>query len=119
MGGHRAPRPPGKLRRQPRQRRRAGALGALRGQYDIILGILRSAARSIVKSKCMTTEEIHLNDLLEKEGFGVVEHLGGHIQQLRKGAVPLHLPVHARPARRHQLLFHDHLGSAPATSRRS
>ena len=54
---------------------------------DIILGILRKrGARSIVKSKCMTTEEIHLNDLLEKEGFGVVE--GGHRAPTGRGDGP-------------------------------
>ena len=41
---------------------------------DIILGIIREKkARSIIKSKAMTSEEIHLNEALEHEGFEVVE----------------------------------------------
>ena len=83
---------------------------------DIILGILRKrGARSIVKSKCMTTEEIHLNDLLEKEGFGVVESdLGEYIQQLRKEP-PFHFVFPCMHVLRGDIskLFHDHLGSAP------
>ncbi len=53
---------------------------------DIILGIIREKkARSIVKSKAMTSEEIHLNHALEHEGFEVVESdLGEFIVQLRK-----------------------------------
>src|SRR5438067_4069595 len=36
---------------------------------DIIIGVIRGRkARTIVKSKAMTAEEIHLNDALEKEG---------------------------------------------------
>jgi len=39
-----------------------------------ILEILRKHdVHCVVKSKCMTTEEIHLNELLESEGFEVVE----------------------------------------------
>src|ERR1035438_4867568 len=41
---------------------------------EIIAQILRDKkARCIIKSKAMTSEEIHLNDALEKEGFTVVE----------------------------------------------
>jgi L-lactate dehydrogenase complex protein LldF len=59
---------------------------------DIILGIIREKkARSIVKSKAMTSEEIHLNHALEHEGFEVVESdLGEFIVQLRKEA-PYHI----------------------------
>src|SRR5215469_13021937 len=58
---------------------------------DIIMGIIRDKkARSIVKSKAMTSEEIHLNHALEHEGFEVVESdLGEFIVQLRKEA-PYH-----------------------------
>src|SRR4051812_2720269 len=39
---------------------------------EIILGIIRDKkARSIIKSKAMTSEEIHLNEALEKAGFEV------------------------------------------------
>src|SRR5690349_9448010 len=59
---------------------------------EIILGIVREKkARSIIKSKAMTSEEIHLNDALEHEGFEVVESdLGEFIVQLRKEA-PYHI----------------------------
>src|SRR5581483_12174511 len=59
---------------------------------EIILGIIREKkARSIVKSKAMTSEEIHLNHALEHEGFEVVESdLGEFIVQLRKEA-PYHI----------------------------
>src|SRR5437867_12035449 len=41
---------------------------------EIILGIVRDKkARSIIKSKAMTAEEIHLNEALEEAGFEVVE----------------------------------------------
>ncbi|NEM96510.1 LutB/LldF family L-lactate oxidation iron-sulfur protein [Pontibacter burrus] len=43
----------------------------------------RKRARSVVKSKSMTTEELHLNDYLEKNGIEVVEtDLGEYIVQL-------------------------------------
>ncbi|MBB6613119.1 iron-sulfur cluster-binding protein [Pontibacter sp. Tf4] len=43
----------------------------------------RRRARSVVKSKSMTTEEIHLNNYLEKNGVEVVEtDLGEYIVQL-------------------------------------
>lgn len=53
---------------------------------DIIVGIAKDrSARSIVKSKAMTAEEIHLNEALEKAGFAVVESdLGEFIVQLRE-----------------------------------
>ena len=59
---------------------------------DIILGIVREKkARSIIKSKAMTSEEIHLNAALEREGFEVVESdLGEFIVQLKKEA-PYHI----------------------------
>ena len=52
---------------------------------EIIVGIIHEKnARSIIKSKVMTGEEIHLNEELEKAGFEVVESdLGEYIVQLR------------------------------------
>ena len=85
---------------------------------EIVLGIVRSAgARSIIKSKCMTSEEIHLNAALEKEGYGVVESdLGEFIQQLR-GEPPFHFVFPCMHVRRGEIsdLFEKHLGSAPTT----
>lgn len=85
----------------------------------IVLRLCREAgARSIVKSKCMTTEEIHLNDALEAEGYGVVESdLGEFIQQLRKEP-PFHFVFPCMHLRREVIsdLFSRHLGSAATDS---
>jgi len=51
----------------------------------------RKRAKSVVKSKSMTTEEIHLNDFLEKNGIEAVEtDLGEYIVQLA-GQRPYHI----------------------------
>ena len=85
----------------------------------IILGICREAgARAVIKSKCMTTEEIHLNDALEAEGYGVVESdLGEFIQQLRKEP-PFHFVFPCMHLRREVIseLFGRHLGTPPTDS---
>jgi L-lactate dehydrogenase complex protein LldF len=82
----------------------------------VILDILRRHdARAIVKSKCMTTEEIHLNELLEEEGFDVVESdLGEFIVQLRREA-PYHFVFPAMHLKRGVIskLFEDQLKTAP------
>src|SRR6266478_852444 len=83
---------------------------------DIILGIVRdSKARSIIKSKAMTAEEIHLNEALEEAGFEVVESdLGEFIVQLRHEA-PYHIVFPAMHLTRGEIseLFEKELGSAP------
>jgi len=83
---------------------------------DIILGIVRDKkARSIIKSKAMTAEEIHLNEALEEAGFEVVESdLGEFIVQLRKEA-PYHIVFPAMHLTRGDIseLFVRELGSAP------
>jgi L-lactate dehydrogenase complex protein LldF len=82
---------------------------------EIILGIIREKrARSIIKSKAMTSEEIHLNEALEHEGFEVVESdLGEFIVQLRKEA-PYHIVFPAMHLTRGEIkdLFARELGSA-------
>ena len=51
----------------------------------------RKRVKSIVKSKSMTTEEIHLNDFLEKNGIDAIEtDLGEYIVQLA-GQRPYHI----------------------------
>ena len=51
---------------------------------EIIAIMNRANARTVVKSKSMTTEEIHLNDALEKAGIESLEtDLGEYIVQLR------------------------------------
>jgi L-lactate dehydrogenase complex protein LldF len=85
---------------------------------EIVLGLLRGArAKAVIKSKCMTSEEIHLNQAMEADGYGVVESdLGEFIQQLR-GEPPYHFVFPCMHVRRDEIsdLFQKHLGSA-ATS---
>ena len=85
----------------------------------IILAILRDAeARSVIKSKCMTSEEIHLNAAMEADGYGVVESdLGEFIQQLR-GEPPYHFVFPCMHVRRDEIsdLFGRHLGTPPTDS---
>src|SRR2546423_1667311 len=82
---------------------------------EIILGVIGQAkARSIVKSKAMTAEEIHLNEALEEAGFEVVESdLGEFIVQLRKEA-PYHIVFPAMHLTRGEIseLFARELGAA-------
>jgi L-lactate dehydrogenase complex protein LldF len=83
---------------------------------DIIFAIIREKkARSIIKSKAMTSEEIHLNDALVEAGFEVVESdLGEFIVQLKKEA-PYHIVFPAMHLTRGEIsqLFARELGSAP------
>jgi L-lactate dehydrogenase complex protein LldF len=85
----------------------------------IVLGLVRAArAKAIIKSKCMTSEEIHLNAALEAEGYGVVESdLGEFIQQLR-GEPPYHFVFPCMHVRRDEIsdLFGKHLGTPPTDS---
>jgi L-lactate dehydrogenase complex protein LldF len=83
---------------------------------DVIVDIIRRhGAQRIVKSKVMTSEEIHLNQLLEELGFSVVESdLGEYIQQL-KGERPYHFVFPCMHLSRGEIsdLFQNKLGSAP------
>jgi len=75
-----------------------------------------NSAKTVIKSKCMTTEEIHLNEHLEAEGYQVVESdLGEFIVQLRKEA-PYHFVFPAMHLRREAIsdTFHVKLGSSPS-----
>lgn len=82
----------------------------------VIIDILRQRqARSVVKSKAMTAEEIHLNDALEKAGCEVVESdLGEFIVQLR-GEPPYHIVFPAMHLTRGEIseLFQQKLGTPP------
>jgi L-lactate dehydrogenase complex protein LldF len=84
---------------------------------DIILGILREKnAKVVVKSKAMTSEEIHLNDAMEKSGYEVVESdLGEYIVQLREEP-PYHLVFPAMHLTRGEIkdLFQKKLNDAPS-----
>jgi len=84
----------------------------------VMVGIIRGhGARRIVKSKVMTSEEIHLNPLLESLGFSVVESdLGEYIQQLKDEA-PYHFVFPCMHLSREEIsgLFREHLGTEPVT----
>lgn len=81
-----------------------------------ILDLARDrGVRSVVKSKAMTTEEIHLNRAFEAAGYKVVESdLGEYIVQLREEA-PYHFVFPAMHLRRQDVskLFVEKLGSRP------
>lgn len=81
---------------------------------EIIAGIIKERnARTLVKSKAMTAEEIHLNEALEKVGIEVVESdLGEFIVQLREEP-PYHIVFPAMHLRRGQIsaVFQRKLGS--------
>jgi len=84
---------------------------------EIILAILREKqARVVVKSKSMTSEEIHLNGALEGAGYEVVESdLGEFIMQLR-GEPPYHLVFPSMHLTRGEIrdLFAEKLHDAPS-----
>jgi L-lactate dehydrogenase complex protein LldF len=86
---------------------------------DYIIELAKAKnVRAIVKSKAMTGEEIHLNEALVAEGFGVVESdLGEYIQQL-KGEAPYHFVFPCMHLRRDEIsdLFHKELGTAKTNS---
>jgi L-lactate dehydrogenase complex protein LldF len=86
---------------------------------DYILNLAREKkARTIVKSKTMTSEEIHLNEALGQAGYEVVESdLGEFIVQLR-GETPYHLVFPAMHLTRGEIshLFHEKLGSPETDS---
>ena len=76
---------------------------------------LERGARNVVKSKSMTTEEIHLNEALERAGMQVVEtDLGEYIIQLAH-ETPSHIiaPAIHKTKRQVAELFTTELGMAP------
>jgi L-lactate dehydrogenase complex protein LldF len=69
--------------------------------------------KSLVKSKSMVTEEIHLNDALQKNGIESVEtDLGEYIQQL-DGEAPYHIVTPAMHKSKEDVakLFNEKLGT--------
>ena len=69
--------------------------------------------QSLVKSKSMVTEEIHLNDALEKNGIESIEtDLGEYIQQL-DGEAPYHIVTPAMHKSKEDVakLFNEKLGT--------
>ena len=76
---------------------------------------LEKKCRTVVKSKSMVTEEIHLNAFLEKNGIESVEtDLGEYIQQLDQEP-PYHIVTPAMHKSREDVarLFADKLGTDP------
>ena len=74
--------------------------------------------KTLVKSKSMVTEEIHLNDFLEKHGLESIEtDLGEYIQQL-DGEAPYHIVTPAMHKSKEDVakLFEEKLGTAPGST---
>ncbi len=99
-------------------RRGAKVLWAETGEEALaqILKICQAkSCTTLVKSKSMVTEEIHLNSFLEKHGIESVEtDLGEYIQQL-DGEPPYHIVTPAMHKSKEDVarLFADKLGTKP------
>jgi L-lactate dehydrogenase complex protein LldF len=86
---------------------------AAEAQKEILKIIKKHGGKSVIKSKSMTTEEIHLNDFLEKNGVTSLESdLGEYIVQLL-GQPPYHIVTPAMHLSKDDIakLFHDHFGT--------
>ena len=76
---------------------------------------IEKKCKTLVKSKSMVTEEIHLNDYLEKKGIQSIEtDLGEYIQQL-DGEPPYHIVTPAMHKSKEDIarLFAEKLGTDP------
>jgi L-lactate dehydrogenase complex protein LldF len=85
---------------------------------EILAICKKKGCRSIVKSKSMVTEEIKLNDFLERQGIESVEtDLGEYIQQL-DGEPPYHIVTPAMHKSKEDVakLFHEKLHTEPDLS---
>ena len=82
-------------------------------QKEILNIIKKNGGKTVIKSKSMTTEEIHLNDFLEKNGIASLESdLGEYIVQLL-GQPPYHIVTPAMHLSKEDIakLFHEHFGT--------
>ncbi|MFC3196607.1 LutB/LldF family L-lactate oxidation iron-sulfur protein [Parapedobacter deserti] len=82
-------------------------------QQEIWKIMERAGAKTVVKSKSMTTEEIQLNDFLEGKGVNTIEtDLGEYIVQLL-GQKPYHIVTPAMHLSLQDIanLFHQHFGT--------
>ena len=82
-------------------------------QREILNIIQRNGGKSVIKSKSMTTEEIHLNEFLEKHGIESLESdLGEYIVQLL-GQTPYHIVTPAMHLSKDDIakLFHERFGT--------
>lgn len=78
----------------------------------------KKKTKTVVKSKSMVTEEIHLNSFLEAHNIESVEtDLGEYIQQL-DGEPPYHIVTPAMHKSKEDIaqLFHEKLGTPPGLS---
>ncbi len=91
------------------------AMDTAEAQQQILAICREKNCRSIVKSKSMVTEEIHLNDFLGKKGIESVEtDLGEYIQQL-DGEPPYHIVTPAMHKSKEDVakLFAEKLNTPP------
>ncbi|HKG08636.1 MAG TPA: LutB/LldF family L-lactate oxidation iron-sulfur protein [Pedobacter sp.] len=82
-------------------------------QREILNIINKSGGKTVIKSKSMTTEEIHLNDFLGKHGVESLESdLGEYIVQLL-GQHPYHIVTPAMHLSKEEIakLFHEKFGT--------
>lgn len=82
-------------------------------QKEILNIINKNGGKTVIKSKSMTTEEIHLNEFLEKEGIESLESdLGEYIVQLL-GQPPYHIVTPAMHLNKEDIakLFHEKFGT--------
>ncbi|MFM7839088.1 MAG: LUD domain-containing protein, partial [Chitinophagaceae bacterium] len=86
---------------------------------DAILAICQQKeCKTVVKSKSMVTEELHLNTFFEMQGITSIEtDLGEYIQQL-DGEPPYHIVTPAMHKSKEDVarLFHEKLGTPPQLS---
>lgn len=89
------------------------ANNAAEAQKEILQIIKRVGAKSVIKSKSMTTEEIHLNEFLEKHNVESLESdLGEYIVQLL-GQKPYHIVTPAMHLSKEDIakLFNEKFGT--------
>lgn len=87
-------------------------------QQEILKICKEKNARTVVKSKSMATEEIHLNEFLEENNIEALESdLGEYIQQL-SGEAPYHIVTPAMHKSKEEIaqLFHEKLQAEPGLS---
>lgn len=89
------------------------ANNAEEARKEILQIIQKSGSKSVIKSKSMATEEIHLNEFLEKNGVETLESdLGEYIVQLL-GQKPYHIVTPAMHLSKEDIaqLFHEKFGT--------
>ncbi|QKJ32297.1 iron-sulfur cluster-binding protein [Mucilaginibacter mali] len=88
---------------------------AAEAQREILNIVKKTGAKSVIKSKSMVTEEIHLNEFLETNGVESLESdLGEYIVQLL-GQKPYHIVTPAMHLSKEDIakLFHEKFGTPP------